>query len=126
MTKNGDARDVALSPRAIEIMRGLLEDGRAMLFTVSNASRDALFRKARDAAKVSDLHFHDSRSEAVIRLSKRFDVLELAEQIGHRDIRSLQFYYRQPASERARRLAGETRTRTEPRPPPTAGGRRRR
>ena len=125
ITKNGDARDVALSPRAIEIMRGLLEDGRPALFTITNASRDALFRKARDAAGVSDLHFHDSRSEAVIRLSKKLDVLELAQQIGHRDLNSLQLYYRQSAAERARRL-GEPRKRRSPPKQPTAAGRRRR
>lgn len=120
MTKNGDARDVALSPRALEIVRGLLEDGREELFTVANSSRDALFRKARDAAGIPDLHFHDSRAEAVSRLSKRLNVLELAEQIGHRDLNSLQAYYRQPAAVRARRLArGASRTSRSPRKPPT-------
>lgn len=126
MTKNGDARDVALSPRALEIVADLLADGRPALFTISNAVRDVIFRRLRDAAGIPDLHFHDSRSEAVIRLSKKLDVLELAEQIGHRDIRSLQLYYRQPASERATRLASGTRTRRPPPQQPTAGGRRRR
>lgn len=126
-TKNGDERDVALSPRAIAIMRALLEDGRPTLFTVSNASRDALFRKGRDAAGVPDLHFHDSRAEAVVRLSKVLDVLELAEQIGHRDLKSLQSYYRQPASERATRLAaGAPRTRRLPPKRANAGARLRR
>lgn len=123
ITKNGDARDVALSPRAIAIMEGLLEDGRPTLFTITSASRDALFRKARNAAGISDLHFHDSRSEAVIRLSKKLGVLELAEQIGHRDLNSLQAYYRQPAAERAR-LLGEPRRRRSPPRRPTAASRR--
>lgn len=124
MTKNGDARDVALSPRAVEIAKALLEDGRPALFTITNASRDALFRKARDRAGLPDLHFHDSRSEAVIRLSKKLDVLELAEQIGHRDIRSLMFYYKATAADRARRLADATQTTPQPRTRPTAGARR--
>lgn len=123
LTKNGDARDVALSPRAVEIMRGLLKDGRPALFTITNASRDALFRKARAAAGILDLHFHDSRSEAVIRLSKKLDVLELAQQIGHRDLNSLQLYYRQSAAERARRL-GEPQTKPSPQKRPTAASRR--
>lgn len=126
-TKNGDSRDVALTPRALEIVTGLLADDRERLFLSSNAVRDVIFRRLRDAANLPDLHFHDSRSEAVIRLSKKLDVLELAEQIGHRDIRSLRFYYRQPAAERARRLAaGVPRTKKPPRKQPTAGGRRRR
>ena len=126
MTKNGDRRDVALSPRALEIVTDLLADDRPTLFLISNAVRDVIFRRLRDAAQLPDLHFHDSRSEAVIRLSKKLDVLELAEQIGHRDIRSLQLYYRQPASERAKRLASGTRTRQSLQQPPSAGGRRRR
>lgn len=124
LTKNGHARDVSLSPRAVEILKGLLEDGRKRLFTCSNAARDALFRKARAAAGIEDVHFHDSRSEAVIRLSKKLDVLELAEQIGHRDLNSLQFYFRQSAADRARRL-GTPRTRRSPRRPPSAASRRR-
>ncbi len=123
LTKNGQAREVALSPRAIQIMKGLLEDGRASLFTISNASRDALFRKARDAAGIMDVHFHDSRSEAVIRLSKKLDVLELAEQIGHRDLNSLQLYFRQSASDRAQ-LLGKPRTRQSPQKQPNAVSRR--
>lgn len=126
-TKNGDSREVALSPRALEIVTSLLADGRPTVFLASNAVRDVIFRRLRDAAKLPDLHFHDSRSEAVIRLAKKLDVLELAEQIGHRDIKSLQLYYRQPAAERAKRLAGAApRTRRPPRRPPTAGARRRR
>lgn len=123
-TKNGDARDVALSPRAAVIVAGLLEDGRKHLFTSSIASRDALFRKARKAAGIADLHFHDSRAEAVNRLSKKLGVLELAEQIGHRDLRSLQLYYRQPAEERAR-LLDDSRTKRPPRKRPSAASRRR-
>lgn len=124
-TKNGDARDVALSPRAVEIIEGLLADGRPMLFTISNAVRDALFRKLRTLAGIPDLHFHDSRSEAVSRLSKRLPIMELADQIGHRDLSSLLIYYKPSAVDRARRLAGETET-TPPLPkPPSAGGRRR-
>jgi integrase len=122
-TKNGDERDVALSPRAVEIVTGLLADDRPQLFTISNAVRDVLFRRLRDAAGLPDLHFHDSRSEAVSRLSKRLDVLELAEQIGHRDLNSLQSYYRQPASERALRLS-EPQTKRSPRKPPIGASRR--
>lgn len=103
-TKNGDERAVALSMRAVEIMRALLKDKRDRLFTPTNAVRDALFRKARKAADIHDLHFHDSRTEAIFRLSKKLDVLELAQQVGHRDINSLRFYYRADAAELARKL----------------------
>ena len=103
-TKNGDERAVALSLRAVEIIKGLLKDKRDSLFLPTNAVRDALFRKARQAAKISDLHFHDSRTEAIFRLSKKLDVLELARQVGHRDIKSLLHYYEADAAELARKL----------------------
>ena len=51
-----------------------------------------------------DLHFHDSRSEAIWRLSKKLDVLELARVIGHRDVRSLMIYYQTDADTLADRL----------------------
>lgn len=105
-TKNGDERDVPLSPTAKRIIAAMLKDGRDNLFTVSLGVRDALFRKARDAAGIENLHFHDSRAEAIWRLSKKLDVLELARVTGHRDIRSLLFYYQSDASELAKKLAG--------------------
>lgn len=113
-TKNGDERDVALSRRAVAIMRRLLADDRDRLFINSNESRDRLWRKARDRTDVVDLHFHDSRSEAIWRLSKQLDVLELAEQTGHRDIKSLMFYYRDSAAERAKKLTARPRKRPSP------------
>lgn len=102
-SKNGDARDVALSKEAVRLL-GLLPKGGTKCFTVSSASLDALFRKARDRAGCPDLHFHDSRSEAITRLSKRLDVLELARMVGHRDPRSLMFYYSKSASDIAKKL----------------------
>lgn len=118
-TKNGDKRDVALSPRAAAIMEALLEDGRESLFTITNATRDALFRKARQAAKVDDLHFHDSRAEAVSRLSKVLKVQDLADQIGHRDLNSLMLYYKPSAADRAKQL-GAAQPRRSPRKRPSA------
>jgi integrase len=102
-TKNGDVRDVPLSPRAREII-ALLPREAATVFDVEPGTRDALFRKARDRAQIEDLHFHDSRAEAIWRLSKKLDVLELARIIGHRDVRSLMIYYQTTADELADRL----------------------
>ena len=104
-TKNGDDRDVPLTPKAIAILKEL-----GCRFTVSPASRDALFRKARNKAGIQDLHFHDSRSEGISRLSKKMDVLELARVVGHRDIKSLLIYYKADAAAIARRLASPENT----------------
>lgn len=101
-TKNGDRREVPLSSRAVAILQALPEgDGPA--FGLTDALRDALWRKTRPKA-LRGLTFHDSRGEAIWRLSGKLDVLQLAQMIGHRDPKSLMHYYRATASELATRL----------------------
>lgn len=99
LTKNGSRRDVPLSTRAVELYN-LLPGG----FTVSSATLDVLFRKARDRAGLEDLTFHDSRHTAITRLADKLDVLELARMTGHKNPKSLMVYYNKPASEIAKRL----------------------
>lgn len=99
LTKNGYARDVPLSAEArriIEQLRSFNGDEEGTVFDVTAASLDALFRKARARACIEDLHFHDTRREALTRLSKIFDVMELARISGHRDLRVLQNVYYAP------------------------------
>lgn len=101
-SKNGESREVPLSKAA----RLIISANREMEapFTVRSGTRDALFRKVTKAVGLVDLHFHDSRAEAIYRLSKKLDVLELARVIGHRDINSLRHYYNTTAEELADRL----------------------
>ncbi|HEL2984298.1 tyrosine-type recombinase/integrase [Stenotrophomonas maltophilia] len=102
-TKNGDVRRVPMSARAREII-GLLPQDADSVFNLDPGTRDTLFRRARDAAQIENLHFHDSRAEAIWRLSKKLDVMELARVIGHRDLKSLLIYYQTDADELADRL----------------------
>lgn len=102
-TKNGDSRDVPLSKRAREILAALPR-GDGHCFALHPGTRDALWRRAVKAAEIADLHFHDARAEAIWRLSRKLDVLELARVIGHRDPRSLMLYYQTSADELADRL----------------------
>jgi len=95
-SKNGYARDVPLSSRAKEIIEMMIGVDEERVFSVASNSRDALFRKARDRALIEDLHFHDSRREALSRLAKKMDVLQLARISGHRDLRVLQNTYYAP------------------------------
>ena len=55
-------------------------------------------------AGIEDLTFHDTRHEALTRLARKLDVLDLARMVGHRDPRSLMIYYNPTASEIAQRL----------------------
>lgn len=98
-TKNGDARDVPLSTRALELF-AKVPGG----FTVTDRTRDASFRKARIRAGLNGFTFHDSRAVALTRLSRKLNVMELARVIGHRDPRSLMIYYRESAETLAAKL----------------------
>lgn len=101
-TKNDSARDVPLSSEAVRLIEALPEHD--PVFNLRSDQLDALWRKLRDRAGVVNLRFHDSRHEAVTRLSKKLDVLELARMVGHRDIRMLMIYYEASASDIAKRL----------------------
>lgn len=95
-------RDVALSPMAIEILKGLGTEG--SVFNLNSAQIDSLFRKAKAKAMIEDLHFHDTRHEAITRLAKKLDVLDLARMVGHRDLRMLSVYYNATAESMAGKL----------------------
>lgn len=104
-TKNGDARNVPLSSAAVQLLKLQPRSSREpRCFPIESASADTLWRKARNKAKIKDLKFHDSRHEAITRLAKKLDVLELARTIGHRNPRSLMIYYNATATELASRL----------------------
>jgi len=105
LTKNGTAREVPLSAEALRILRQMPRaEDRPSVFGLSGENLDALFRKAKARAMIGDLHFHDSRHEAITRLSKKLEVLDLARMVGIRDLRILMVYYNATAAEIAGRL----------------------
>jgi len=64
-----------------------------------------VFRRARDNCGIQDLHFHDTRREALTRLSKKVPVEVLAKISGHRDLRILlNVYYRPDMADIAKML----------------------
>ena len=93
-SKNGEARNVPLSKAAVAILAVLPDDGR--LFRVASRTADTLFRRARDAAGLRHIHFHDSRREATTRLAAKLDALTLAKVTGHRDPKVLLATYYAP------------------------------
>lgn len=104
MTKNGERRRVPLSRAALELL-DLLPPGPTVLGLTAQAL-DVAWRRARDRAGIVDLHWHDTRHEAITRLARRLPILDLARMIGHRDLRSLQVYYNATPAEIAARLDG--------------------
>ena len=105
-TKNGSTRNVPLSKRAVQLIKVLIGDkkGADKLFRLTSASADAMFRKVRDDVSIVGLTFHDTRHEAITRLARKVDVLDLARITGHKDPRSLMVYYNATAAEMALRL----------------------
>jgi integrase len=96
-------RVIPLTRQAVRLL-SLVAD-RERCFTVSSGSLDALFRKNRDRLMSEDLHFHDSRAEALTRLARKVDVLTLAKISGHIDLAMLSnVYYRESAESIAARL----------------------
>jgi len=99
-TKNGDRRSVPLSAKAREIIASRRDIDPETVFTLTQAQASKAFQRA----SINGVHFHDARSEAVTRLSKKLSVMDLARMIGHRDPRSLMFYYSESADSIADRL----------------------
>lgn len=100
-SKNGHSRTVPLSSKAIAIIERLAtirtaDDDR--IFQLNSASLDAMFRQLKERAGLADadLHFHDTRREALSRLSKKVEVLTLAKISGHRDLKILLNTYYAP------------------------------
>lgn len=102
-------RKVALTTRSLRLLRVLdqaaAEAGRDNYFTVSDDSRDVLYRKLRDRVMIEGLNFHDLRATALTWLSKRVDVMTLARISGHKDINLLfNTYYRETDEDIAARI----------------------
>ena len=96
MTKNGHSRDVPLSRRAIELLKMLEPLKLDFALGLSPEPLSTLFRRGVRYCEIDDLHFHDSRREALTRLSKKVDVMDLAKISGHRDIKILLNTYYAP------------------------------
>jgi integrase len=96
MTKNGYSRDVPLSKAAIKLLHQLEQVNLPTVFDLDPDSLSTTFRRACRVCGISDLHFHDSRREALTRMSKKVNVMDLAKISGHRDIKILLNTYYAP------------------------------
>lgn len=103
-TKNGSKRDVPLTSRAVELFTMLNPKAQGMVITHPQESCAQIFRRAVEMAGVENMTWHDARHEAITRLARKLDIMDLARMVGHRDIRSLRTYYNPTAEEIAKRL----------------------
>lgn len=94
-TKNGTAREVPLSERAVECFPVGLSAG----------SISELFARLCEQAGIQGLTFHDLRRTAIVRLAQKLTPMELAKMVGHKDLRmTLNVYYKQDAEAVAAKL----------------------
>jgi len=92
-TKTGRPRDVPLSLKAkalIERMRGWHDE---LVFGISPATLDTLFRRYRDRAGLEGFTFHDTRHTAATMISRKVDVLDLCKIFGWADPKMAMVYY---------------------------------
>lgn len=93
-TKNGTDRFVPLSPEARRLL-ALVE----LPLGITPGQVDALFRKYRPAES-AHIHFHDTRHEALSRMTQRIhNPMTLAKISGHKDVKILLNTYYNPQGE---------------------------
>ena len=105
-TKNGDSRDVPLSPLALELLRELPRNIRGgVVFPLHYEALKSAWRRACARASITNLRFHDLRHEATSRFfEKGLNVMEVAAITGHKDLRMLQRYTHLRAEDLALKL----------------------
>lgn len=115
-TKNGEARTVPLSPKALEVLREVLteEGDNGWVFCMSPDAITQAMERARNAAGITGLTFHDLRHEAISRLFENtdLDVMEIKTISWHRSMQMLARYSHLRAHRLADRLAGAKRGRS--------------
>lgn len=106
-TKNGEARSVPLSPRAVTILEALPRSITGEVIPVQRMTLFHVFKAAVKRAGVSDFTFHDLRHEGLSRLAERgdFSVLEMAAISGHKTLQMLKRYTHLQAEKLAKKLA---------------------
>jgi len=88
-------RKTPLTTEAVRILTQM-EPGEGSVFDMTPRQLDSNFRQGKTRAGIpveDNLHFHDTRHNAITRLSKHLSVLELARAIGHADVKQLMTYY---------------------------------
>jgi len=96
-TKNGDPRIVPLSEEAKELLKLIKHAGRKIIPQSENAFR-LMWEKRKNAVGLNNLHFHDTRHEAITRMVRvrKLPVEVLAKITGHKKIDVLVNTYYNP------------------------------
>ncbi len=105
ITKNGRARTVPLSSRAVAVLEAMPGSREGPVLKIRSAALHAAFARARTRAALADLHFHDLRHTAATRMAVKLpNLIELAAVTGHQTVQMLKRYYHPDAQALALRL----------------------
>jgi integrase len=92
-TKNGEARIVPLSTRALSAIQSIPRRSSALLVSVHRDNVSAAFASVCKACGIHGLRLHDLRHEATSRLfEKGFNMMEVATITGHKSLSMLKRY----------------------------------
>jgi integrase len=91
--KNGQARTIPLTKKAMAILLSNSNSSDERLFSISGNAFRLNWRRLGQRAKTADLRFHDLRHEAISRFFERgLTISEVALISGHKDARMLLRY----------------------------------
>lgn len=104
-TKNGEARSVPLSSKAVGILKALPRSICGRVFVVGQDYLSRVFSRAARQAGIEGVRFHDLRHEAASRLfEKGLNPMEAAAVTGHKTLQMLKRYTHLRAEDLAKKL----------------------
>ena len=97
-TKNGDSREVPLTPVAADTLKAVLGKKKVVgmegkLWTMGPDRVTSVFAHAAKEAGLKDIRFHDLRHTAATRLAGIYQAHELAKILGHKVLNMVMRYY---------------------------------
>jgi len=106
-SKNGSARKVPLSKRALELLSQIPERDDGRCFSLKPNTVTNYMAIVRKAAGVNDIRFHDMRHEGTSRVfEKGFGIMEASAVTGHKSLSQLKRYTHPRPEDLAKKLDG--------------------
>jgi integrase len=88
-------RSVPLTPKAKTLLSNAIQmaNHEIFVFKITHTTVTDLLRYCFKKLNIVDLHFHDTRHEAISRLAKIYGILDLAKIVGHSSVEYLLTYF---------------------------------
>jgi len=111
-TKNGTSRDVPLSKKAREILLSMIPLLSGRVFRFTSNSFKSRWRTAKHVLAIEDLHFHDTRHEAISRFFElgTLNIMEVAAITGHKSLAMLKRYTHLKAYQLVRKIDSKSKS----------------